>query len=147
MKRYTYKKECFQIYIRVGSNINFYEKIGFTIKRKQRRLENCLRRRQDKESVEASGWRRVEGRRPQGSRKARRKHPGQMMDENSTIMLKSYIAHSDFSRKPWISLKHNDKTEKQFRRHKTPTTPRQEENNLLSGDVLRGFRSSREGHD
>jgi intein-encoded DNA endonuclease-like protein len=47
MKRYTYKKECFQIYIRAGSNINFYEKIGFTIKRKQRRLENCLRRRQD----------------------------------------------------------------------------------------------------
>ena len=47
MKRYTYKKECFQIYIGAGSNINFYEKIGFTIKRKQRRLENCLRRRQD----------------------------------------------------------------------------------------------------
>jgi hypothetical protein len=73
-----------------------------------------------------------------------------MMDENSTIMLKSYIAHSDFSRKPWISLKHNDKTEKQFRRHKTPTTPRQEEppvrsmspaggKILLSGDVLRGL--------
>jgi hypothetical protein len=68
------------------------------------------------------------------------------------IMLKSYIAYADFSRKPWISLKHNDKTEKQFRRHKTPTTPRQEEppvrsmspggrkNNLLSGDVLQGPR-------
>jgi hypothetical protein len=31
MKRYTYKKECFHIYIRAGSNVNFYKHIGFTI--------------------------------------------------------------------------------------------------------------------
>jgi len=46
MKRYTYKKECFYIYITTDSNINFYKNIGFTIKRKQRRLENYVRRRQ-----------------------------------------------------------------------------------------------------
>ena len=40
MKRYTYKKECFHIYIRAGSNVNFYKNIGFTIGRKQRHLEN-----------------------------------------------------------------------------------------------------------
>jgi intein-encoded DNA endonuclease-like protein len=40
MKRYTYKKECFHIYIRAGSNVNFYKNIGFTIERKQRCLEN-----------------------------------------------------------------------------------------------------------
>jgi intein-encoded DNA endonuclease-like protein len=46
MKRYTYKKECFHIYIRAGSNVNFYKNIGFTIERKQKRLENYVRRRQ-----------------------------------------------------------------------------------------------------
>jgi intein-encoded DNA endonuclease-like protein len=46
MKRYTYKKECFYIYITTGSNINFYKNIGFIIERKQRRLENYIRRRQ-----------------------------------------------------------------------------------------------------
>jgi intein-encoded DNA endonuclease-like protein len=40
MKRYMYKKECFHIYIRAGSNVNFYKNIGFTIERKQKRLEN-----------------------------------------------------------------------------------------------------------
>jgi intein-encoded DNA endonuclease-like protein len=45
MKRYTYKKECYYIYIGSGSNINFYKNIRFTIKRKQRRLENYVRRR------------------------------------------------------------------------------------------------------
>jgi intein-encoded DNA endonuclease-like protein len=45
MKRYTYKKECFHIYIRAGSNVNFYKNIGFTIGRKQRHLENYVRRR------------------------------------------------------------------------------------------------------
>jgi intein-encoded DNA endonuclease-like protein len=45
MKRYTYKKECFHIYIRAGSNVNFYKNIGFTIERKQKRLENYVRRR------------------------------------------------------------------------------------------------------
>jgi intein-encoded DNA endonuclease-like protein len=46
MKRCTYKKECFHIYIRAGSNVNFYKNIGFTIERKQKRLENYVRRRQ-----------------------------------------------------------------------------------------------------
>jgi intein-encoded DNA endonuclease-like protein len=45
MKRYTYKKECFHIYIGAGSNINFYKNIGFTIRRKQRRLENYVKKR------------------------------------------------------------------------------------------------------
>jgi intein-encoded DNA endonuclease-like protein len=45
MKRYTYKKECYHIYIRAGSNVNFYKNIGFTIERKQRCLENYVRRR------------------------------------------------------------------------------------------------------
>jgi intein-encoded DNA endonuclease-like protein len=46
MKRYTYKKKCFHIYIRAGSNVNFYKNIGFTIERKQKRLENYVRRPQ-----------------------------------------------------------------------------------------------------
>jgi len=46
MKRYTCKKECFHIYIGAGSNINFYKKIGFTIRRKQRRLENYVKKHQ-----------------------------------------------------------------------------------------------------
>jgi intein-encoded DNA endonuclease-like protein len=46
MKRYTYKKECFHIYIGAGSNINFYKNIGFTIRRKQRRLENYVKKHQ-----------------------------------------------------------------------------------------------------
>jgi intein-encoded DNA endonuclease-like protein len=46
MKRYTYKKECFYIYIGTGSNINFYKNIGFTIRRKQRRLENYVKKHQ-----------------------------------------------------------------------------------------------------
>jgi hypothetical protein len=55
------------------------------------------------------------------------------------IMLKSNIAYAEFSRKPWISLKHNDKTEKQFRRHKTPTTPDRRKFNPPVGDVLWGL--------
>jgi intein-encoded DNA endonuclease-like protein len=46
MKRYTCKKECFHIYIRAGSNINFYKNIGFTIRRKQKRLENYVKKHQ-----------------------------------------------------------------------------------------------------
>jgi len=46
MKRYTHKKECYFIYIKKDSNINFYKNIGFTIERKQKRLENYIRRRQ-----------------------------------------------------------------------------------------------------
>jgi intein-encoded DNA endonuclease-like protein len=44
MKRYTRKKECYYIYIRTGSNINFYKNIGFTIRRKKRRLENYIKK-------------------------------------------------------------------------------------------------------
>ena len=44
MKRYIYKKDEYYIYIGAGGNINFYKKIGFTIRRKQRRLENCIKK-------------------------------------------------------------------------------------------------------
>jgi intein-encoded DNA endonuclease-like protein len=40
MKRYTYKKECFYIYITTGSNINFYKNISFIIERRE--WENIL---------------------------------------------------------------------------------------------------------
>jgi intein-encoded DNA endonuclease-like protein len=46
MKRYTHKKECYYIYIRADSNINFYKNIGFTIGRKQKRLENYVKKHQ-----------------------------------------------------------------------------------------------------
>jgi intein-encoded DNA endonuclease-like protein len=46
MKRYMHNKDEYYIYIRAGSNMNFYKNIGFTIERKQRRLENYVRRRQ-----------------------------------------------------------------------------------------------------
>jgi intein-encoded DNA endonuclease-like protein len=46
MKRYTHKKECYYIYIGSGSNINFYKNIGFIIGRKQRRLENYVKKHQ-----------------------------------------------------------------------------------------------------
>jgi intein-encoded DNA endonuclease-like protein len=35
-RRYAYNSDEYRIYIRVGSNINFYKNIGFTIRRKQR---------------------------------------------------------------------------------------------------------------
>jgi intein-encoded DNA endonuclease-like protein len=38
------KKDCYCIYIRAESLPNFYRYIGFTIKRKQKRLEEYLRR-------------------------------------------------------------------------------------------------------
>jgi intein-encoded DNA endonuclease-like protein len=43
---YKRRKDGYYIYIRAGSNINFYKNIGFTIERKQKRLENYIRRRQ-----------------------------------------------------------------------------------------------------
>jgi intein-encoded DNA endonuclease-like protein len=52
MKRYTHKRECFYIYITTGSNMNFYKKIGFTIRRKQRRLENYIRKHRAKKTLE-----------------------------------------------------------------------------------------------
>jgi intein-encoded DNA endonuclease-like protein len=45
MKRYTYKKDEYFIYIRAGSNVSFYKNIGFTIRRKKRRLENYVKKR------------------------------------------------------------------------------------------------------
>jgi len=44
MKSYTYNKELYYIHIRADSNINFYKNIGFTIGRKQRRLENYVKK-------------------------------------------------------------------------------------------------------
>jgi intein-encoded DNA endonuclease-like protein len=44
MKRYRHKKEIYYIYIRVSSNTNFYKNIGFTIRRKQKRLENYIKK-------------------------------------------------------------------------------------------------------
>ena len=41
-KRY---KDCYYLRIRVSSNITFYRKVGFTIRRKQERLENYIKRR------------------------------------------------------------------------------------------------------
>jgi intein-encoded DNA endonuclease-like protein len=43
-KRYIYKKGEYYIYIKTCSSINFYKNIGFTIRRKQRRLENYVGR-------------------------------------------------------------------------------------------------------
>ena len=43
-KIYTTKKDCLYIYILASGNADFYRYIGFTIKRKQERLENYLRR-------------------------------------------------------------------------------------------------------
>jgi intein-encoded DNA endonuclease-like protein len=45
---YKRRKDSYYIYIGAGSNMNFYKNIGFTIKRKQGRLENYIRRRQSK---------------------------------------------------------------------------------------------------
>ena len=46
MKRYMHKKDEYYIYIGAGSNINFYRNIGFTISRKQKRLENYVKKHQ-----------------------------------------------------------------------------------------------------
>jgi len=45
-KIYTTNKDCYCLRIRAGSNLTFYRKVGFTIQRKRRRLEDYLRRRQ-----------------------------------------------------------------------------------------------------
>jgi hypothetical protein len=68
------------------------------------------------------------------------------------IMLKSYIAYSDYSRDPWTSSEtHRQNRKSQRSNDKNPYTPptggtsrqehvsRREENNLLSGDVLWGL--------
>jgi intein-encoded DNA endonuclease-like protein len=43
-KQYKTKKDCYYIYIRAESLPKFYRHIGFTIPRKQKRLEDYLRR-------------------------------------------------------------------------------------------------------
>jgi len=43
-RRYPNSKNCYYLYIKASSNINFYRHIGFTIKRKQKRLEEYLKR-------------------------------------------------------------------------------------------------------
>jgi len=47
-KIYTTNKDCYHLRIRANSNMTFYKKVGFTIKRKQKRLKEYLRRRQAK---------------------------------------------------------------------------------------------------
>jgi intein-encoded DNA endonuclease-like protein len=44
-KTYQAKKDCYRICIRKSSNETFYRRIGFTIRRKQKRLKDYLRRR------------------------------------------------------------------------------------------------------
>jgi intein-encoded DNA endonuclease-like protein len=43
-EQYVTNMDCYYIYIRASSNANSYKYIGFTIKRKQQRLEKCIRR-------------------------------------------------------------------------------------------------------
>ena len=47
-KPYITKKDCYYIHIQACSNLTFYRKVGLTIKRKRRHLEEYLRRRQAK---------------------------------------------------------------------------------------------------
>jgi intein-encoded DNA endonuclease-like protein len=46
MKRYVCNKDEYYIYVKTCSNINFYKNIGFTIRRKQKRLENYVKKHQ-----------------------------------------------------------------------------------------------------
>ena len=43
-KQYTANKDCYYIYILADSLLNFYLYVGFTLKRKQKRLEEYLKR-------------------------------------------------------------------------------------------------------
>jgi intein-encoded DNA endonuclease-like protein len=43
-KQYKTKKDCYYLYIRAESLPKFYRHIGFTVRRKQKRLEEYLRR-------------------------------------------------------------------------------------------------------
>jgi intein-encoded DNA endonuclease-like protein len=43
-KKYSRNKDCHRLHIRASSNINFYRYVGFTITRKQARLENYVKR-------------------------------------------------------------------------------------------------------
>jgi len=42
-KQYARNKDCYRIYIRTRSNTNFHKNIGFTIEKKQRRLEEYIK--------------------------------------------------------------------------------------------------------
>jgi len=44
-KRYFARKDVYYLYIHAESRLRFYELIGFTVKRKQKRLEEYLFRR------------------------------------------------------------------------------------------------------
>jgi len=44
-KTYIARKHCYHLYIPTESRLRFYELIGFTVKRKQQRLEEYLIRR------------------------------------------------------------------------------------------------------
>jgi intein-encoded DNA endonuclease-like protein len=44
-KKYTHNKDAYLIYVRASSNMSFYKYIGFTITRKQARLENHVNKR------------------------------------------------------------------------------------------------------
>jgi intein-encoded DNA endonuclease-like protein len=45
MKRYVCNKDEYYVYIKANGNINFYKNVGFTIGRKQKRLENYVKKR------------------------------------------------------------------------------------------------------
>jgi len=47
-RKYMANKDVYVIGIRANNNLSFYEKVGFTIRRKQKRLEKYLRRRHAK---------------------------------------------------------------------------------------------------
>ena len=51
---YRRRKDSYYIYIKANGNINFYKNMGFTIKRKQKRLENYIRRRQPNHPLPSS---------------------------------------------------------------------------------------------
>jgi intein-encoded DNA endonuclease-like protein len=46
MKTYIHNKDDYYIYIKADSNVDFHRKIGFTIIRKQKRLENYIKKHQ-----------------------------------------------------------------------------------------------------
>jgi intein-encoded DNA endonuclease-like protein len=43
-KKYTHDKDVYVIYVQASSNMSFYRYVGFTIRRKQIRLESYIKR-------------------------------------------------------------------------------------------------------
>jgi hypothetical protein len=43
-KKYTHDKDVYVIYVQASSNMSFYRYVGFTIRRKQMRLESYIKR-------------------------------------------------------------------------------------------------------